>query len=61
MKPKTFPKKLNLNKKTISNLKSDEMVQIKGGTSIKVCTIITCGGLSVCLACDTADISFCYC
>ena len=62
MKFKTSPKKLNLNKQTISDLKSYEMEQIKGGFSIRLCTLplMTCGGASFCEVCSTNVQTFCY-
>jgi natural product precursor len=40
MKPKSFRKKLNLNKKTVANLNGREMGLLKGGmTTPGICTV----------------------
>lgn len=42
MKAKKFNKKLALNKKTIANLKQDEMGDALGGGSQKICSVSFC-------------------
>ena len=47
MKTKHFEKKLSLNKKTIVNLKNDELKKVHGGIwesmKITACTCFSCG------------------
>jgi natural product precursor len=59
MKTKIFTKKLNLNKQTISNLKSDEMTKINGGGTRVTCTIMTCGHVTLCEACSSDPPTVC--
>ena len=42
MKPKVFNKTLNLNKKTIAHLNSNDMEKANGGVSGKVCPTYLC-------------------
>jgi hypothetical protein len=49
MKPKNFRKKLNLNKKTIVNLKNGEMNAVQGGipqstTAVSITNCCLCNG-----------------
>jgi len=56
MKKVKLEKKLNLNKKTITNLKSGEMKEVKGGGTKHTCV------LSICIFCyNTHEYFTCGC
>lgn len=48
MKPKTFNKKLSLNKKTIVNLNNKEMKAVAGGMSGTKCPSVCCVVIQQC-------------
>jgi hypothetical protein len=63
MKKKTFKNKLNLNKKTISNLERQQMSNAKGGKPTYLVTDITwclCTVATECWTCGT-PVSYCIC
>lgn len=72
MKPKTFNKKLTLNKETVTNLSNDALVKIKGGIwtiqytcndfGVRCDTNNTCGRETNCVECFTQIPTMCnYC